>query len=96
MRSKIVFLFTIAMICGAFPSMGSAGDLAFQVMNPGKDQAAVRVYSIPTLKLAQATPRPATSTCAKRDNACSGTCVGNDSGKSCGVGGVQSTGCICK
>jgi hypothetical protein len=51
----------------------------------------------PKWDMAQAaTPKPATSTCAKRNNACSGTCVGADNGKSCGAGGVQMSGCICK
>ncbi|MEY9156299.1 hypothetical protein [Bradyrhizobium japonicum] len=37
------------------------------------------------------------STCAKRNNACSGTCVGNDAGKSCKSSSLQMSGsCSCQ
>jgi hypothetical protein len=44
-----------------------------------------------------ATPKPATSTCRKTNNACSGTCVGTDAGKTCKGSDLQMSGsCSCQ
>lgn len=51
---------------------------------------------VPDLLLIQ-TKKKESSTCAKRDNQCSGTCVGNDAGKSCKTSNLQVSGsCSCQ
>jgi hypothetical protein len=90
-------ILSVAALVGVFTSSACAGqDIAFGIQNPGKDPVAARNYSVPYQFAQTATPKPS-STCAKRDNACSGTCVGNDEGKSCKTSDLHMSGsCSCQ
>ncbi len=88
MRQLLVAALYCTMVLGTAPTYAFE-NARFAALTASPDE---KGYTpIPRVQLSES------STCAKRNNACSGTCVGKDAGKSCKTSNLGVSGnCSCQ